>query len=84
LQQIKNANLVIVVNDNAAFVFTNYWWFGGAPYQLFALTKGYEKFLDFGKAVIESNPSSRRSIYDSAVHGMKKGIKDIHCTTGNV
>jgi len=44
-------------------------------------TKGYEKFLDWGKQVLEKTPVVGNPIYET-LHGMKKGIKDIVAPQG--
>ena len=76
----KNRQLVIVVNDNARSYSPT---IGGLASHLstLRLTKGYEKFLDFGKAVIKATPVVGDPLY-SAVHGMKKGIKDFIAPQG--
>ena len=72
--------LVIVVNDNTRSYSPT---IGGLASHLatLRLTKGYEKFLDFGKAVIKATPVVGDPLY-SAVHGMKKGIKDFIAPQG--
>ena len=76
----KERKLVIVVNDNARSYSPT---IGGLAAHLstLRLTKGYEKFLDFGKAVIKATPVVGDPLY-SAVHGMKKGIKDFIAPQG--
>ena len=44
-------------------------------------TQGYERFLDWGKGVLERTPVVGHSIYET-LHGMKKGIKDIIAPQG--
>ena len=44
-------------------------------------TKGYERFLDWGKSVLERTPVVGAPVYD-ALHGMKKGIKDFVAPQG--
>jgi 1-deoxy-D-xylulose-5-phosphate synthase len=72
--------LVIVVNDNTRSYSPT---IGGLASHLatLRLTKGYEKFLDFGKAIIKATPVVGDPLY-SAVHGMKKGIKDFIAPQG--
>ena len=72
--------LVIVVNDNARSYSPT---IGGMAKHLSTLraTKGYEKFLDWGRDVLERTPVVGHSIYE-ALHGMKKGIKDIVAPQG--
>ena len=72
--------LVIVVNDNTRSYSPT---IGGLASHLatLRLTKGYEKFLDFGKAFIKATPVVGDPLY-SAVHGMKKGIKDFIAPQG--
>jgi 1-deoxy-D-xylulose-5-phosphate synthase len=72
--------IVIVVNDNARSYSPT---IGGMAKHLSTLraTKGYEKFLDWGRDVLERTPVVGHSIYE-ALHGMKKGIKDIVAPQG--
>jgi len=44
-------------------------------------TSGYEKFLDWGKGVLERTPLVGQPIYET-LHGVKKGIKDIVAPQG--
>ena len=44
-------------------------------------TGGYEKFLDWGKNVLERTPVIGQPIYET-LHGVKKGIKDIVAPQG--
>jgi 1-deoxy-D-xylulose-5-phosphate synthase len=44
-------------------------------------TSGYEKFLDWGKGVLERTPVVGHPIYET-LHGVKKGIKDIVAPQG--
>jgi len=71
----KNQRLVIVVNDNERSYSPT---IGGLATYLSTLraTRGYEKFLDWGKEVLARTPVVGGPIYDT-LHGMKKGIKDI-------
>ena len=72
--------LVIVVNDNERSYSPT---IGGVATYLSTLraTKGYEKFLDWGKQVLEKTPIVGNPIYET-LHGMKKGIKDIVAPQG--
>lgn len=71
--------LVIVVNDNGRSYSPT---IGGLAHHLLTLrtTKGYEKFLEWGKDVLVRS-SAGKPIFD-ALHGMKKGIKDIVAPQG--
>ena len=73
-------NLVIVVNDNERSYSPT---IGGMATYLSTLrvTRGYEKFLDWGKDVLQRTPVVGGPIYDT-LHGMKKGIKDIIAPQG--
>ncbi len=75
-----NERLVIVVNDNERSYSPT---IGGVATYLSTLrtTKGYEKFLDWGKGVLEKTPVVGQPIYET-LHGMKKGIKDIIAPQG--
>jgi 1-deoxy-D-xylulose-5-phosphate synthase len=72
--------LVIVVNDNERSYSPT---IGGVATYLSTLrtTKGYEKFLDWGKGVLEKTPVVGHPIYET-LHGVKKGIKDIVAPQG--
>lgn len=72
--------LVIVVNDNARSYSPT---IGGLAAHLSTLraTQGYEKFLDWGKGVLEKTPVVGHPIYET-LHGMKKGLKDIVAPQG--
>ncbi len=73
-------NLVIVVNDNERSYSPT---IGGLATYLSTLrvTKGYEKFLDWGKEVLTKTPVVGNPIYET-LHGVKKGIKDIVAPQG--
>jgi len=73
-------NLVIVVNDNERSYSPT---IGGLATYLSTLrtTSGYEKFLDWGKGVLEKTPVVGGPIYET-LHGVKKGIKDIVAPQG--
>ena len=72
--------LVIVVNDNERSYSPT---IGGLATYLSTLraTSGYEKFLDWGKGVLERTPVVGQPIYET-LHGVKKGIKDIVAPQG--
>ena len=72
--------LVIVVNDNERSYSPT---IGGLATYLSTLrtTSGYEKFLDWGKGVLEKTPVVGGPIYET-LHGVKKGIKDIVAPQG--
>lgn len=72
--------LVIIVNDNERSYSPT---IGGMATYLSTLrtTSGYEKFLDWGKSVLEHTPVVGTPIYET-LHGVKKGIKDIVAPQG--
>lgn len=76
----EDLKLVIVVNDNTRSYSPT---IGGLAAHLSTLraTQGYEKFLDWGKGVLEKTPVVGHPIYET-LHGMKKGIKDIVAPQG--
>ncbi len=76
----KDEKLVIVVNDNERSYSPT---IGGLATYLSTLrtTRGYERFLDWGKGVLEKTPIVGQPIYET-LHGMKKGIKDIVAPQG--
>jgi len=76
----ENLRLVIVVNDNERSYSPT---IGGLATYLSTLrtTSGYEKFLDWGKGVLEKTPVVGAPIYET-LHGGKKGIKDIVAPQG--
>ena len=72
--------LVIVVNDNErSYAPTK----GGLADHLATLrtTRGYERFLDWGKHTLARTPLVGGAMYET-LHGMKKGIKDIVAPQG--
>jgi 1-deoxy-D-xylulose-5-phosphate synthase len=76
----KDLPLVVIVNDNErSYAPTK----GGLADHLATLrtTRGYEKFLDWGKATLNRTPVVGGVMYE-ALHGMKKGIKDIVAPQG--
>ena len=68
--------LVVVVNDNERSYSPT---IGGLATHLSTLraTQGYERFLDWGKGVLERTPVVGHSIYET-LHGMKKEIGRAH------
>ena len=76
----EERNLVIVVNDNERSYSTT---IGGLATYLSTLrvTRGYERFLDWGKEILHKTPVVGAPIYET-LHGMKKGIKDIVAPQG--
>ncbi|KGN38543.1 1-deoxy-D-xylulose-5-phosphate synthase [Knoellia subterranea] len=72
--------LVIVVNDNErSYAPTR----GGLADHLSTLrtTRGYERFLDWGKNTLHRTPVVGGAMYET-LHGVKKGIKDIVAPQG--
>jgi 1-deoxy-D-xylulose-5-phosphate synthase len=76
----KNEKLVIIVNDNERSYSPT---IGGVATYLSTLRNksGYERFLDWGKGVLEKTPVVGQPIYET-LHGVKKGIKDIVAPQG--
>ena len=76
----RNQRLVIIVNDNERSYSPT---IGGVATYLSTLrtTSGYERFLDWGKGVLEKTPVVGHPIYET-LHGVKKGIKDIVAPQG--
>ena len=76
----EDIRLVIVVNDNERSYSPT---IGGMAKHLSTLraTQGYEKFLEWGKEVLERTPVVGHGIYE-ALHGMKKGLKDFVAPQG--
>jgi 1-deoxy-D-xylulose-5-phosphate synthase len=72
--------LVIVVNDNARSYAPT---IGGLAHHLATLrtTRGYERFLDWGKKALGRTPVVGAPLYET-LHGMKKGFKDIVAPQG--
>lgn len=73
-------SVVIVVNDNTRSYSPT---IGGMAHHLATLrtTQGYEKFLDWGKSLLERTPLVGAPMYE-ALHGMKKGLKDFVAPQG--
>jgi 1-deoxy-D-xylulose-5-phosphate synthase len=76
----KTRRLVIVVNDNERSYAPT---IGGLAHHLATLrtTRGYERFLEWGKQLLGRTPVVGGPIYET-LHGMKKGIKDIVAPQG--
>ncbi|MFJ6748780.1 1-deoxy-D-xylulose-5-phosphate synthase [Streptomyces sp. NPDC091266] len=76
----KDRPLIIVVNDNARSYAPT---IGGMADHLATLrtTDGYEKFLSWGKDVLQRTPVVGQQIYGS-LHGAKKGLKDFIAPQG--
>ncbi len=76
----SDRNLTIIVNDNERSYSPT---IGGLATYLATLrvTRGYERFLDWGKEVLSHTPVVGAPIYET-LHGMKKGIKDIVAPQG--
>ncbi|NHC13884.1 1-deoxy-D-xylulose-5-phosphate synthase [Motilibacter deserti] len=72
--------VVIVVNDNERSYAPT---IGGLARHLATLrtTRGYERFLEWGKHVLGRTPVVGAPIYDT-LHGLKKGVKDIVAPQG--
>jgi 1-deoxy-D-xylulose-5-phosphate synthase len=72
--------LVIVVNDNERSYSPTV---GGLAHHLATLrtTRGYERFLEWGKQVLGRTPVVGAPLYD-ALHGVKKGLKDVVAPQG--
>jgi 1-deoxy-D-xylulose-5-phosphate synthase len=72
--------VVMVVNDNGRSYSPT---IGGLAQHLATLrtTKGYERFLDWGKSVLGRTPVVGPPIYET-LHGVKKGIKDVVAPQG--
>ncbi len=76
----KDLPLVIVVNDNErSYAPTR----GGLADHLATLrtTRGYERFLDWGKRSLSRTPVVGGAMYET-LHGVKKGLKDIVAPQG--
>ena len=76
----KDLPLVIVVNDNERSYAPT---IGGLADHLATLrtTRGYERFLDWGKYTLARTPVVGGAMYET-LHGVKKGIKDIVAPQG--
>ncbi|MFF8605842.1 1-deoxy-D-xylulose-5-phosphate synthase [Streptomyces sp. NPDC015346] len=76
----KDRPLVIVVNDNERSYAPT---IGGLAHHLATLrtTDGYERFLAWGKDVLQHTPVVGKPLYGS-LHGAKKGFKDFIAPQG--
>jgi 1-deoxy-D-xylulose-5-phosphate synthase len=76
----EGRKLIIVINDNERSYSPT---IGGVATYLSTLraTQGYEKFLDWGKEILQRTPVVGTPIYET-LHGVKKGIKDIVAPQG--
>ncbi|MFC7217513.1 1-deoxy-D-xylulose-5-phosphate synthase [Streptomyces polyrhachis] len=76
----KDRPLIIVVNDNERSYAPT---IGGLADHLATLrtTDGYERFLAWGKRVVQDVPVVGRPLYES-LHGAKKGFKDAFAPQG--
>ncbi len=76
----RDLPLVIVVNDNERSYAPT---IGGLAYYLSTLrtTRGYERFLEWGKSMLGRTPVVGAPLYDT-LHGVKKGLKDIVAPQG--
>ena len=72
--------MVILVNDNERSYSPT---IGGLAHHLATLrtTQGYERFLQWGRRTLQRTPVVGTPVYD-ALHGMKKGLKDIVAPQG--
>jgi 1-deoxy-D-xylulose-5-phosphate synthase len=72
--------MVIVVNDNERSYDPT---IGGLANHLATLrtTGGYEKFLDWGRRVLDRTPVVGRPAFET-LHGLKKGVKDMVAPQG--
>jgi 1-deoxy-D-xylulose-5-phosphate synthase len=80
LAEAEHLPVVIVVNDNARSYAPT---IGGLAHHLATLrtTRGYERFLDWGRSVLDRTPVVGQPIYGT-LHGMKKGLKDVVAPQG--
>src|SRR4051812_7311777 len=71
----QDRRLVVVVNDNGRSYAPT---IGGLAHHLDTLrtTQGYENVLSWGKRTLRRSGAPGRATYE-ALHGMKKGIKDV-------
>ncbi|GEL93758.1 1-deoxy-D-xylulose-5-phosphate synthase [Cellulomonas composti] len=76
----EDRRLVVVVNDNGRSYAPT---IGGLAYHLDTLrtTQGYESVLSWGKRTLNRSGPPGRIAYD-ALHGLKKGIKDVVAPQG--
>ncbi|MFB7558556.1 1-deoxy-D-xylulose-5-phosphate synthase [Streptomyces brevispora] len=76
----RDRPLIIVVNDNERSYAPT---IGGMANHLATLrtTDGYERFLSWGKGVLQQTPVIGQPLYES-LHGAKKGFKDAFAPQG--
>ena len=76
----QDRKLVVVVNDNERSYAPT---IGGLAHHLATLrtTKGYERFLEWGKQALARGGAPGRFAYET-LHGVKKGLKDIVAPQG--
>ncbi|GAB2679552.1 1-deoxy-D-xylulose-5-phosphate synthase [Thalassiella azotivora] len=76
----QDRKLVVVVNDNERSYAPT---IGGLAHHLSTLrtTRGYERFLEWGKQALRRGGAPGRLAYDT-LHGVKKGLKDIVAPQG--
>lgn len=76
----SDRQVIIVVNDNARSYSPT---IGGLAHHLNTLrtTDGYERFLSWGKRIVSRTPVVGAAAYD-ALHGFKKGVKDMVAPQG--
>ncbi|MCU0277929.1 MAG: 1-deoxy-D-xylulose-5-phosphate synthase [Candidatus Nanopelagicales bacterium] len=76
----SNRSMVIVVNDNERSYDRT---IGGLANHLATLrtTGGYERFLEWGRRVLDRTPVVGRPAFDT-LHGLKKGLKDVVAPQG--
>ena len=80
LAAAKDRPVIVVVNDNERSYAPT---IGGLANHLATLrtTRGYERFLDWGKQVLGRTPVVGSPIYET-LHGVKKGLKDVVAPQG--
>jgi 1-deoxy-D-xylulose-5-phosphate synthase len=76
----SDRQVIIVVNDNGRSYSPT---IGGLAHHLSTLrtNHGYERFMAWGKRVLHRTPVLGHGVY-GALHGMKKGVKDIVAPQG--
>ncbi|MFI9787212.1 1-deoxy-D-xylulose-5-phosphate synthase [Kitasatospora sp. NPDC051984] len=80
IAEAEDRPLIIVVNDNGRSYAPT---IGGLAHHLATLrtTKGYERFLAWGKDALQRTPVVGPPLFD-ALHGAKKGFKDAFAPQG--
>jgi len=80
IAEAKDRPVIIVVNDNERSYAPT---IGGLANHLATLrtTRGYERFLSWGKEALQRTPGVGAPLYD-ALHGAKKGFKDTFAPQG--